>query len=435
MFVALGLLSACTIHPKGEFQERHAVIAAGKPYVHPLESRTLPVLSATATPDQLVNYALLNNGDLEQKYWEWRSALEQVPQEGTQKTNLMITLNSMITNGTTAAALNTLGVGNDAMNNIVLPDKLETAARAALEQARAAGLRFDQARFDLRGKVLSAYADYALTAELIRLEQENQNLLTLTLRVTESRIGTGAAMQQDALKAINEQDLSTNELKMQQSKLPSELANINALLNRAPEAPLDPPKTIPSLPRIPENDSDILQMAAHQNGELEALAHEIAGKRDAIARAKAEYLPDVGVNVSTDLAGVTQSLMGSIMLPLLRHQAIDAGIRQAEANLHAAEAMQRQTAHDLSARVIADLVMVRDLDRQLALYQTTLLPRARQIIAAGQSTYAGGQSSFVDLLDAQRSLIALRRMAADFQATRLKQIVDLEAALAMPLSR
>ena len=369
------LTTACTIHPHGEFHERHQALAAGKPYVHPYEKRRLPTLSPAATPDELLTYALLNNADLEQKYWDWRSALEQIPQEGTQKTDVMFTFNSMISNGTTAAAANTLGIGNDAMNNIMLPNKLDTAARAALQQARAAGLRFDQARFDLRNKVLAAYADYALTAELIRLEHDNHDLLTLMLNVTNSRVGTGGSTQVDALKALNEQDLSTNELAMQQSKLPAQLATLNALLNRAPDAPLDPPKAIPEPPAPSQTDGQILQLALAHDRELQAESREIAAKHDAIARAKAEYLPDFGVNVSTDMAGVTQSLMGAVMLPILRYHAIDAGVRQAEANLHAAEAMRRQASHDLASRVVADLAMLHDLDRQITLYQSTLLPR------------------------------------------------------------
>src|SRR5271170_5787925 len=109
--------AACTVHPQGEGAERAAATQAGRPYEHPIEDRAIPPLSSEATPDELVRYALLTNADVEARYWEWRSALEQVPQEGTQKTNLSISLNSMITNGNTAARMTTLGVGNDAMNN------------------------------------------------------------------------------------------------------------------------------------------------------------------------------------------------------------------------------------------------------------------------------------------------------------------------------
>jgi outer membrane protein TolC len=189
--------------------------------------------------------------------------------------------------------------------------------------------------------------------------------------------------------------MSANEIELQRAKLPSQLATINALLNRDPAAAIAPPTAIPPIPAIAPTDDELLHRAAQQNRELQAQRHDIAAKHDAIARAKAEYLPDVGINASTDLAGVTQSLMASVMLPFLRYQAIDAGIRQAEANLHAAEATRRQAGNDLASRIVADAAMLRDLDRQVALYQNTLLPRAHAVINASQTTFSIGRSPVV----------------------------------------
>jgi outer membrane protein TolC len=428
--VLAALLGACTTHPAGERLERAAVADAGRAYVHRIDDRDIPALPADAAPEQLVNYALMTNAGLEKKYWEWRAAVEAVPQEGTQKSNLMISFNSMISNGSTTAAMNALGLGNDPMSNFVLPNKLETAARVALDEARAAGRRFDQARFDLRAKVLTAYAEYALAAELARLETSNGELLGLIAQVTESRVSTGAAMQQDLLRAENEKALSSNELGVRTAEFVRHRATLNALLNRSPDAPLAVPKAIPADWPSVEDDASILAAAARQNPELQALALEIAGKQGSIARAKQEYLPEFGVNVSTDLAGVTQSLMSSVMVPVLRYQAIDAGIRQAEANLRGAEAMRVQAGHDLAARVVADLVLLHDVDRQIALYQGTILPRAEQLVTTAQNAFSTGRSTLLELLDAERSLIVLRRMQAEFQATRLKQVADLEAATA-----
>jgi len=422
-------LAGCTVHPAGERAQRLLNQEAGKIYERP------PELPDAPTAEQLVAYALLSSADVEQRYWEWRSALEQVPQEGTQKTNVMITYTGMISNGTTAASMNTLGAGNDPMNNIVLPDKLRTAATVALQNARAAGLRFDKARFELRNKVLSAYYDYVLTAELARLETNNADLLNLIAQLTQSRAGAGAALQQDVLRADNELDMSNNELAIQNAKLPQQRAMINALLNRPADAPLNPPAALPDPREVPGDGADLLALAARNNPELEALAREAAAKAGAVRRANQEYWPDFGINVSTDLAGVTQSLMGSVALPVLRYQAIAAGVRQARADLHASEAMRRQTAHDLASRVVGDLATLHDAQRQIELIEKTLLPRSGEIVTSVQRTYAAGQSSMLDMLDAQRSLIALRRMLADLKMTREKQIADLEAAAGLGLSR
>ncbi len=422
--------AACTVHPQGEAIERAAATQAGRPYEHPIENRPLPSLSADATSDDLVRYALLTNVDVEQHYWEWRSALEQVPQEGTQKTNLSISLNSIITNGTSAARLTTLGAGNDAMNNLILPNKLKTAATVALDNARAAGFRFDSARYELRNKVLSAYFDYALTAELIRLAEQNNTLLDLTDKMIQLRIGTGTARQQDLLRAANELETSQSEVGTLQARAVRQLATINVLLNRDPTIAIAAPKALPAHVAIPNEDEHLLDLAAENNPELKALAAEITAKHDAIELAKQEYLPEFGVNVSTDLAGVTQSLLGSVMVPVLRYHAIDAGIRQAEDNLRGAEAMRHHLHHELAAHVVSDLAALRDAERQITLLEKIIIPRAQQIISASETSYRGNQSTMLDLLEGQRSLIAFRRLDAELKITREKQRIDLEAVIA-----
>jgi hypothetical protein len=54
------------------------------------EDRSPTTLPAEPTPDDLVRYASLASPELEQKYWEWKSAIEQIPQDGTQATNLVL---------------------------------------------------------------------------------------------------------------------------------------------------------------------------------------------------------------------------------------------------------------------------------------------------------------------------------------------------------
>ncbi len=213
MLLALLLtLTGCTVHPNGECEERSAALQAGKPFEARAESRQITPLPDHPTPDQLVEYALLNNAELEQHYWEWRSAIEQIPQDGSQTATLNISAGTTITNGHTSWGSSSVGLSNDPMTDIKVPAKLDAAAKQALENARAAGRRFIKAKFDLRNKVLGAYYDYALTAELIRLEQSNQQLLKTTATVTESRNRAGTTGQQDVLKAANEVDISNNDI-------------------------------------------------------------------------------------------------------------------------------------------------------------------------------------------------------------------------------
>ena len=435
LIAVLLLAGGCTVHPPGEQQERQSALQAGKPFQKPAEARTTPPLPDNPATDDLVHYALLTNAELEQRYWEWRSAIEQVPQDGTQSTNLALFGNLGIVKGATALDRTTLSAGNDPMADIVLPSKLGTAARRALENARAAGWHFRKAQYELRARVLSVYLDYALNAELIRLEQANAALLQTTLMVVEARNRAAGGSQQDLLKARNELDLSNNDIANLQAQLPAQRATLNALLNRPPEAALPVPGGLPAPLPLSGTDIQILALAARNNPDLKGLAHEAAARGAGIKLAKLQYLPDFSITLGSDLAGIGQSLAGMLTVPLLRYQAIDAAVAQAQANLRATQAMRNQTAADLGARVVMDLSTVRDADRQLVLFDHTILPRARQIVTVARSSYEAGQSSLLDWLDSQRSLIAIERLVANLRTLREKRLADLEAITGQELPR
>ncbi len=421
------LFTGCTVHPPGELPERQAALQAGKPFKLPPDARNVPALPPNPSPDDLVRYALLTNPDVEQKYWAWRSAIEQIPQDGTQATNLILSANLGFSRGQTGLDQTSLSAGNDPMADIVLPSKLSTAARRAMENARAAGLRFHKAQFDLRNKVLSAYYDYALASQLIHLEEANAQLLKTTAMAVEARNRAGTSGQQDLLKARNEVDLSNNSIATMQAQLPAQRAAINALLSREPDAPIAIATDLPASPAMTYSDEQLLSLAANKNPELAALVHEIGARKEGITLARLQYLPDFSISAGTDLQGIAQSLLGTVTVPALRHEAIDAAIAQAMANLRATEAMRRQARNDLNVQVILDITTLRDADRQLDLFQHTVLPRAQQIVTLARSAYEAGRATLLDLLDSQRSLISIERLIANLRTIREKRLADLEA--------
>lgn len=149
-------MAGCTVHPPGEADERVAASRMGKPFEKRFEVREIPTLAENPTPDQIVEHALLTNADLEEHFWIWRAAIEQIPQDGTQTTTLNISAGTTLTRGRASWGASTVALSNDPMTDIKWPGKLDAAAKQALENARAAGKRFVKARFELRNKVLHA---------------------------------------------------------------------------------------------------------------------------------------------------------------------------------------------------------------------------------------------------------------------------------------
>src|SRR5882757_9938573 len=130
---------------------------------------------------------------------------------------------------------------------------------------------------------------------------------------------------------------------------------VSAPLSRPADAPLPVPMELPASHPLVYGDGELVELAAKQNPELIALADEIRGQGQGIRLAKLQYVPDFNLSVGTDLMGVTQSLLGQATIPILRYEALNAAVAQAEANLRASEAMRRQAGNDLTAQVIADI--------------------------------------------------------------------------------
>jgi cobalt-zinc-cadmium efflux system outer membrane protein len=426
------LLAGCAVHPRGEKEERARAEARGEAYVKVFHERDLPPLAEDPSWEEVLRRAFLSHAELESRYWEWRAALEEIPQEGSPRTTGALFFDHLLEGGSATFWDRTgLAVGNDPMFNLPWPGKLATRARMALEKARAAGLRFEEAKFRLQEEVLEAYQEWALLAETIRLQESNISLLETIAGAAEGRTRAAVGLQQDLLKARTERDMAENELESLRAQVPGLRARLNALLSRPPRSPLALPATQPDPRPFPHGDAELLAAIAERNPEFSALAREVERSREGVRLARQEYLPEFGFSAGTDLGGGAQTLAGMVTLPLLRWEALRAGVAQARAELRAAEARRRQAGNDLQAAVVLDLQGLRDAERQTALFRDRILPRAEEIVATTRAAYTAGQVPLVELLDSQRTLLEVRTALAELRARREKLVARLEARAAL----
>jgi outer membrane protein TolC len=419
--VLAGILSGCAIHPRGEKEEREKIDSAGAPYLRRSEQPPLPEKPG---PDDYLRYAFLSNADLEARYWTWKAAIEQVPQDASLP-NAALSFDYMFSGGAMKAwDRTTLGISNDPMTNIPFPTKLATAGRRALEAARAAGLRFEGAKFLLQGSVLSTYYDLALLAESIRIQEENVALLGLIVGQAEVRVSTGISSQQDLLKAQMGLDLARNDLENLRSRLPPTAAKMNALLGRPPDAPVPLPDALSAPRPLPLSDADLIRLGSERSPELAALAREVSGREEALSLAQQAYIPDIGLSFSFT-GSISQTVGGMLTIPI-RLEAIQAGVEQARAGIRAAQAARTQYARDLAASFVLNLYVLRNDERQVTLFDGTIIPRARQTVQVAQTSFAVGRIPFLELLDAQRTLLDVRLTLAQLRTEREKALAAIE---------
>ncbi len=419
-------LSGCVLAPKGTKEEQSAAHEAGRPYAQPFEQRTLPDLPANPTWQDVLHRALLANGDLEAAYFEWTAALARIPQVANYpNTNLAPSFSYMFSSDRMKSFdRTTVNVGFDPMENLAFPTKVAQAAKVALEEARAAGKRFEATKFEIQRKVLSAYLDLVLHEEQIRIQRDNVNLLKLMNDSAGDRVGAGG-QPQDLLRAQTQFRLAENQLATMQSEHMTMLSMLNAMLARDPRAPLNLPPTIPPPRPLLADDAQLISIATDNNPDLARLAHEVAGRQDALELARMAYIPDINP-MAGFTGGISQMIGAMIVLPTTIPE-IKGKIDESRAMLHSSQAMLRQTRSDRAASFVAALYAMRNAERQAAVFQDAILPRAQQTLAGLRQSYAAGNASFSDLIDSQRTLLDVRLMIAEARIEREKRLVELES--------
>lgn len=422
------LCAGCALRPAGEDAERARIDAAGTPYEQRAET---PALPETPALEDYLRVAFFSNAELEARYHAWRAAIEQVPQDASFP-NASVSFSYLFSGGAMKAwDRTTLGIANEPMTTIPFPTKLSTAGRRALEDARAAGLRFESAKFVLQEKVLGAYYDLALLGESLRLQEERVSLTDSLARLAHVRIAAGKARIEESLAAQTELDLERNELENLKARLTPTAAAMNALLGRPSDALVPLPAALPTARTLLSTDAELLAFGAERNKELAALASDVAGRKEALDLARQAYLPDFSLSASFT-GSASQTLGGMLTLPL-RLEAIKASIAQARANLGAVQAARTQYARDLAATFVLQLATLRNDERQIELFEHTIIPRAQQAVEAARASYAAGRGAFAELIETQRTQNDARATAARVRIEREKALAAIESAAAVDI--
>jgi cobalt-zinc-cadmium efflux system outer membrane protein len=197
------------------------------------------------------------------------------------------------------------------------------------------------------------------------------------------------------------------------------------MLGRSAAAPLPPPGTLPPPRSLRTDDAALIAAVAQGNKELAALAKDAQGRQDALELARMQYIPDF--TPAAGFTGTVSQFVGlGITLPTVIPE-IQGMIKEARADLRRVEAMYRQSKLDRGAELIASLYALRNAERQAKLFLEQVQPAAERVLASARQSYAAGTSSYLDLVEAQRTLLEVRLMLAEARTTREKRLADLEA--------
>ena len=425
MLLSALVLSGCVLAPKGAPSEQQRIEQAGRPFEPEINQRSLAEIPSPATWRDVLQRALLANGELEAAYFQWKGAMAQIPQVASwPNSNLSPSFSYLFSGGNMKAwDRTTLGLQFDPSENLELPVKTSKRGEIAFANARAAGAKFRETKFRIQRQVLDEYIDLTLMEQRIHVQQDNVALLKLLASTAADRVQAGAN-QQDLLRAQTQYRLGENELANMETEHHGMLARLNGMMARQPLAPLGLPPGLPPPRALAVDDARLIAAATAANPELEKLAHEVEGRNDAIELARMAYLPDINPTASFT-GSLSQSLGAMVMLPT-NVPRIRGMIDEARANFRGSQAMLRQTRSDRASAFVAALVALRNSERQTRVFEETILPRAEQTLASSRQAYTTATGTFIELIDAQRTLLDVRLLILEARAEREKRLAELE---------
>jgi len=296
---------------------------------------------------------------------------------------------------------------------IPFPGKLALREQTATYQAEAAIYDVTEARWRLLRDVKQRWWALFYLDRALEIISTNQQLLRQFVQIAQTKYVVGQGLQQDVLLAQLElSKLLDNEIKLTGARNKTR-AQLNTLLDRSADQIVLISKEVSThLPAL-LTESDLFQQAENTRALLASSRETINAAQSRLDLAKKDIYPDFNVGAyyggrSDTLSGQERadflSLKLSMTVPIFaaskQHKAVDQRSSELMQQRYALQDQWNQVRTEISM-AYSDFQQTKN---QVILYNSGIIPQARQTVA---SMLAGYQVNKVDFLNLVRSQITL----------------------------
>ncbi|MGZ5011008.1 MAG: TolC family protein [Methylobacter sp.] len=373
-----------------------------------------PVIKEVLTLKSATEQAVRDNPDLAQMQAR-AQAMAAIPSQMGALPDPEISINAMSlpvnTFSTRQEDMTQLGVGIS--QSFPFPGKLGLREQAAAFEAEAATQNVTEVRWRLLSEVKTTWWLIFYLDRALGIIDSNHALLQQFVQIARSKYEVGEGLQQDVLLAQLELSKLLDQQLMLKASRRNAAASLNALLDKPANEEVSLPDKIDSqLPTI-KQETQLYQQAEASRAVLEGNRQGINAAQSRLELAKKDVLPDFNVGASygaRDNTPAGDRRADLLSLNLSMNVPIFAAQKQAKAvDQRTSELMQEKYAlQDQWNKVRSQISQgYNDYGRakdQAVLFETSIVPQARQTVA---SMLAGYQVNKVDFLNLVRSQITL----------------------------
>lgn len=316
------------------------------------------------------------------------------------------------------------------------PGKLSLRSRVAASDTDVARFAADDVRLERIAALKSLYMDYRLGDRSLVIVRRNRTRLQQMTRVTEARFSVGQGAQQDVVKAQLELTLLTERetaIDRQQAVL---RAQLNQLLNRLPQEPIDPSLAFDVQP-LADDVSALLRRADEHYPALKRDDKAVERNERALELARKEIFPDFGTRLSFQkyAAGMPWMYGFEVManVPIFANRKQRQMVTEATAAIAVSRSMRQATLTAASGRIGDQIAVVTSTRRLITLYEDSVLPQARLALDASLAAYETGRVDFLTLLTNFTTILNYELALEEQQTTLFRALADLEPLIGQVL--
>lgn len=294
--------------------------------------------------------------------------------------------------------------------------RLKAEAQQAHIEALVAQTQYKAEELRVIGDIRATWFKLYVLSKQIETTEADQAQLESLIKTANSRISTGDAQPGDVLMATLELSSLQEQLLGYRQQIVSTTAELNRLVGRDASTPVMPPANIAA--ELPEWNHDLLlQIAMENQPELNAARLRTAATRWGIEVARLKRRPDLTFGVGWIVMDAPGSMMpgagrDSMTLGIssnipVSERKYNAMVSEASREHYAAHASEDEIALRLDA-------LLRDLWEQalasqktVELYETSILPQARQTFEADQKSLINDTVTFDRVIRDYRTLLNL----------------------------
>ena len=415
--IAVSLLAGCVgVRTEGEKRARQDQESVGQVYRPSGERPALPKLGTNATLHDFLLFAMLNQPQVEAAYFDWAASVERITVERSLP-DPRLTFSSDISDIV-------MSLMPGLMMDFPGPGKLKAAANVATAESEGRYYAFEWSVLQTAFALKKAYYNLHFLDAKVGVNQETFRLTGEIEKLARAQNEVGKVTLQDVLRSQIEQERLTTEIENLEDSRNPLLAQFKAALGLKTEDATPPvPQKFETTPLELTSDK-LFATALARNPRLKAMEAEVRRADASIRLAFKSRVPDFSLGIEADVKAspvfVTPQI--GITLPIWRDK-IAAQIAGAQAGKRAAEARLSSEQISLAVEFAEKTYMFRESSRTLELLTQRLLPKARQSLEVAQSGYVSGKVDFLNLLDAERTLLG-------FQLSEVEARVQRELALA-----